>query len=161
MQHEGPINAEGFDGSAGVLLCHTFRCETGGEGVRGLLKDVTNAIRDANPFATDLCYNTQVVLGEVLNNIEEHGYQGKTGCPISLHMQIRETSILVRTTDFGQTMPGLQLPEKKLPDTTVAPNDLPEGGFGWFLIHTLAPNPVYKRRGNSNILDMVIVPEAF
>lgn len=157
MQHESSINSDGFDGWPEAGLRHKFQCATGQDGVRDLLEQVEAKIKDINPRASSLSENTQVVLAEVLNNIEEHGYEGAAGGKIGLELQVCDDCILVQTMDFGRAMPGLEPPAKALPASDVALDSLPEGGFGWFLIHTLAPNPRYKRRGNTNMLSMKII----
>lgn len=156
MQHDGSINqaTQAFTNQS-ALKC-SFQCSTGGENIRDLLSKVMEAIKDECPNSRNLLRNTEIVLAEVLNNIEEHGYRGIRNGQIELKLEICRDAVSIETTDFGNPMPGLELPLGRRPDAEVAPDDLPEGGFGWFLIHTLAPNPEYRRRGKSNILSIKI-----
>ncbi len=157
MQHEGSITPEKRDQPETLHQSYSFRCKTGGDGIRKLLANVTRTIDANHPRAEQLSHNTQIVLAEALNNIEEHGYRGIAGGQIKLKLELHKDAVVVETVDFGNAMPGLELPMKVLPDADVDCADLPEGGFGWFLIHTLAPNPEYKRRGRSNILRVKIL----
>ena len=50
-------------------------------------------------------------------------------------------------------MPNGQPPFGFAPDVTVALDDLPEGGFGWFLIKDLARDVSYERQGNEKPSD--------
>lgn len=106
----------------------------------------------------------EVVLAEVLNNIAEHAYGGGTGT-INLTVQTCAVGLACRVIDTGFPMPGGQLPagNHPLPQTDTgamaerpALDDLPEGGFGWYIIRTLTQNLTYTRIGSQNRLDFVI-----
>lgn len=114
-----------------------------------VLGQINNVILAADH---ELKANCELVLAEVLNNIEEHSYAGKEGCRIDIHLIAEPDVILVETRDQGIPMPGLVVPEKRLPHNKVAQDALPEGGFGWYLIHELAPNPIYTRKDDINYL---------
>ncbi|MCY4335642.1 MAG: ATP-binding protein [Litoreibacter sp.] len=139
-------------GDPGELIA-VFRGQTGGYGIRMLMADIREALQQQSNISEDLLGNVELIVSEVLNNIEEHSYQSESGCPLRVAVsRIGENNIQVETQDFGEPMPGLRLPAKSLPNTDVAIEDLPEGGFGWFLIHTLAPQTTYTRNGQRNIL---------
>ena len=53
-------------------------------------------------------------------------------------------------------MPGLTLPEGTLAEIGSEVEDLPEGGFGWFLIRTLTNDLSYLRLQEQNILSFVV-----
>lgn len=116
-------------------------------------QDVRQALRrltDAPP----LCHlpkavidTVVIVVVEALNNIVEHAYAKDPG-EIDLRIDTSDGQILVEIIDAGLPLPGLCLPDPKLPD----PASLPEGGFGWFLIHELTNSLSYQRDGNRNIL---------
>ena len=75
---------------------------------------------------------------------------------ICLTLRCTPEALRVRLVDQGRAMPGLTLPEGKLPRHDVALEDLPEGGFGWFLIHNLTQRLTYRRIGAKNQLDFEI-----
>jgi serine/threonine-protein kinase RsbW len=96
----------------------------------------------------------QIVLAEVLNNIAEHAYAQFPG-----QIEVTLTSVggmlCCRTEDSGLPMPGGELPGGKLSEATTL-QDLPEGGFGWFLIRSLTQALSYQRQGARNILNFCV-----
>ncbi|MEM7597538.1 MAG: ATP-binding protein [Pseudomonadota bacterium] len=77
----------------------------------------------------------EIALAELFNNIAEHAYRDDGTGEVRCSMGIRGSSLVVEVTDQGGPMPGGEIPEGTLPDLDVAFEDLPEGGFGWHLIH--------------------------
>lgn len=149
MQHEGPfLRSADSEGCLGEARC--FVGQTGA--IRSLVGDITRHLTAILPDRADMCSDTELVIAEALNNIEEHGYAGDIGMPVQVTVTVLGDVIQVATRDYGTPLPGLTIPPIHRPDTDVDRDALPEGGFGWFLIHSLAPNPSYTRRGNTNLL---------
>lgn len=97
----------------------------------------------------------RLVIVEVLNNVIEHAYDnGSHAGPISLDCRKSDTCLHLQVRDTGKVMPGGILPEGKAHDLDVDLMDLPEGGFGWFLIRDLAQEIVYARKGSENHLSL-------
>lgn len=96
----------------------------------------------------------QIVLAEVLNNIAEHAYAQYAG-EIEVSITTVGGVLFCRTEDHGLPMPGGELPGGKLAEATEL-QDLPEGGFGWFLIRSLTQALSYSRQGATNILNFCI-----
>jgi serine/threonine-protein kinase RsbW len=108
----------------------------------------------------DLCEDdrgdAELVLAEVLNNIVEHAYRDAPGhmtvflrrevCAVEAGLPAGVLQVCV--TDRGLPMPGLAPPAGQLGAT----EDLPEGGFGWFLIRLLTGGLTYHRAGQENRL---------
>lgn len=94
----------------------------------------------------------ELVLAEVLNNVAEHAYEEKGDSKIELDMSYISDGIAVKLQDFGKPMPDGQTPLGMPANLDVEVDDLPEGGFGWFLIGELAKDLVYERRGDANHL---------
>jgi serine/threonine-protein kinase RsbW len=90
------------------------------------------------------------VLAEVLNNVVEHAYAQAPG-DIQVRLWRQGATVAVEVLDRGAPMPGLQMPEGKLADLG-AMDDLPEGGFGWFLIRSMTDWLTYDRIGAENRL---------
>jgi serine/threonine-protein kinase RsbW len=90
------------------------------------------------------------VLAEVLNNIVEHAYACDRGA-IRLNLWQQGPVLAVEVVDRGAPMPGLCLPEGHLAEIGSF-DDLPEGGFGWFLIRSMTSNLEYNRVGAENRL---------
>lgn len=97
------------------------------------------------------CRSTvQIVLAEALNNIVEHAYAGDAGL-IEVELWRDPACLRIQIRDSGRPMPNASLPKGTLPPLG-AMEDLPEGGFGWFLIHSLALDLAYHREGGLNRL---------
>lgn len=156
MQHSPDRISRGSLEDPDGAASRRFICDTGGQGVRHTLAQVKQMIDAHDYLCPELRSNCELVLAEVCNNIEEHSYWGRTGFQFSIAVTVRPQTITVETQDTGVPMPGLKLPEPRLPPIQVANEDLPEGGFGWYLIHVLAPNPTYVRHGETNHLRFVL-----
>ncbi len=97
----------------------------------------------------------QLVLAEALNNVVEHalaGTQGKTLVEIRGSLSDRGLELII--IDEGTQMPKGEAPRTRAPDVDVEMVDLPEGGFGWFMINTLAQEVSYDRVGRFNHLTL-------
>lgn len=99
----------------------------------------------------------EIVLAEAMNNIVEHAYIGTSG-EITLTLWQAEGEVACRITDRGLSMPDETLPPGELALPGPAEN-LPEGGFGWFLIRALSRDLRYARYGTLNELTFVLNPE--
>ena len=105
------------------------------------------AMEDANRL--------EIALAEALNNVVEHGFAGLDPGIVRLDLQSVPTSIRVEIADGGHPYPNNRLPEPKRHDLTCELADLPEGGFGWTLIHDLVSKIEYNRRAGENHLCMI------
>lgn len=98
----------------------------------------------------------EIVLAEILNNIVEHAYQEKPTGHIELVVRPMRDGLHVAVQDSGLPLPD-GLPKKQmLPDLDCATADLPEGGFGWFLVRELTQDLHYERLDGRNILSFRI-----
>lgn len=91
----------------------------------------------------------ELVLAEALNNIVEHAYAQGPG-DIEVTIRRVQDDLDCRIVDKGLPMPDDDPPQGRLPVQN--PDDLPEGGFGWFLIRTLSRDLRYARIGCRNEL---------
>ncbi|MEM9433669.1 MAG: ATP-binding protein [Pseudomonadota bacterium] len=107
-------------------------------------------------LATDLVINTELVLAELLNNIAEHSFSGRSGGVIKLQIALSCNAVRLVLEDNGRPMPNLSLPDPDRPELDVALENLPEGGFGWFMIRRLTSELSYSRIGQRNQLIAVI-----
>jgi serine/threonine-protein kinase RsbW len=96
----------------------------------------------------------EIVLAEALNNIVEHAYAGGDG-QIELTIRVNGQGLNIRIVDHGVPMPDNSLPSGILGD----PADLPEGGFGWYLIRTLSEDLAYHRLEGRNLLTFRLTTE--
>lgn len=93
-----------------------------------------------------------VVLAEALNNVVEHAHADREDGRIELTIFVRPCCIRCQIFDDGAPMPGLELPAGMLPTSDTDFEDLPEGGFGWFLIRNMTADLAYERREDGNRL---------
>lgn len=94
--------------------------------------------------------NAELVMAEALNNIVEHAYAEKAGL-IEIAVDLGADGLECTITDHGAPMPNNTLPQGKAYDYDTM-DELPEGGFGWFLIHSLAQDLQYSRFRDQNFL---------
>lgn len=108
-------------------------------------------------LGTEDAAKVQLVLAEVLNNIVEHAYPEDTPDGL-IYVECRHIAdgLHFSIHDQGNPMPEGSTPVGQRPDVEVETEDLPEGGFGWFLIQALAKDVVYRRVGQENQLDLRI-----
>ena len=110
-----------------------------------------------DPLALDIeeVSTVELVLAEALNNIVEHAYPPELpDKPIRVHCKHRRDGLHVRISDDGKPMPNGQMPIGMAQDLEVDVMDMPEGGFGWFLIKDLAKDVTYRREGHENRLEL-------
>lgn len=105
-------------------------------------------------LSADDTSTTELVLAETLNNVIEHALSdSKVPTTIEIRGAFDVTNGLRMTViDRGAPMPTGKAPVGKAPDLDVSTDDLPEGGFGGFMIHTLASDVRYTRVGEANHL---------
>lgn len=97
----------------------------------------------------------ELIMAEALNNIWEHAYQaGRSNGPIELFCRQTRHGLLFDLIDTGQPLPGEHIPLGTPADLSVATRDIPEGGYGWFLIRDLAKDITYRRLDAQNHLHL-------
>jgi serine/threonine-protein kinase RsbW len=119
--------------------------------VRSALKTAMGTFRSMDLGAQ--CHGVvEIVLAEVLNNVVEHAYAEHGRGVIEIEVDLLGDALAFRITDDGRPMPEGEMPEGRRHDLDVPPDELPEGGFGWFLIRELTERLQYYRSGNRNTL---------
>lgn len=101
-------------------------------------------------LSDDLRGTAEIVMAEALNNIVEHAYSAGAGA-IEISVKLGEHGLDCTIADHGAPMPNHTLP-KGAPHILDDMENLPEGGFGWFLIRTLAQDLQYSRSRDQNFL---------
>lgn len=125
----------------------TFRLDARDGEVRATLARITAALVGLGVAPADRA-SAEIVLAEVLNNIVEHGYDPGDAGPIWIAVLVEPDGLQVTISDFARPLPAALLVPSAAPD----PLDLPEGGFGWFLIHGLTTDLRGGRTGTLNRL---------
>lgn len=123
--------------------------------VRAALESVREIWRTGG-IAEEVCKTAEQVLAEVLNNIVEHAYAGRTDGVVQLQTRPANCGIYCKVHDDGAPMPNLVLPDGDLADHNGELQSLPEGGFGWFMIRSLTDDLRYCRREGRNYLRFVV-----
>ena len=135
-----------------ATLCVTFSVISGVFAARKALSKLLDGLAPLN-LASDDTDRIKMVLAEVLNNIVEHAYPNpQTPGPIGVQCTLVDNGLYIALTDTGLPMPNDEPPIGNAPKTDVQFVDLPEGGFGWFLIKMFAQDITYKRSGDINTL---------
>ena len=94
----------------------------------------------------------ELVLAEVLNNIVEHAFAPGQAGRIAVMLRAGADHVLCEVRDDGCGMPGGRLPGADVTMTGPDPLALAEGGYGWFLIRSLAQGVTYDRGPAGNRL---------
>lgn len=120
------------------------------EALAGVITGLAPLSLDVEEVAT-----VELVLAEALNNIVEHAYpEGSDGGEIRVICRHAQNGLHLTLHDFGAPMPDGQIPIGMAPELDCDVMDMPEGGFGWFLIKDLAKDVQYRREGAANLLDL-------
>ncbi len=141
---------------AGLRLSLTIRATP--EATREAVSAVRGLMAQAGA-APGLLFRVELVLAEVLNNIGEHAYGGAGG-RVWLKARMEGEALCVTVADRGRPMPGGTMPPGGLPETEVPCERQPEGGFGWYLIHSQADAVRYSREAGQNTLGLRFAPRA-
>ena len=122
--------------------------------------DVRQALTDlrtrfAPAVSADTMGRLELVLAEVMNNVAEHAAtQGVGSGSMHLCVVMQDNAVSCAITDDGSSLPVNCLKPRNLP--ALDPLDLPEGGFGWFLIQGLTQSLCYYREDHRNCLAFTI-----
>jgi len=119
--------------------------------VRRALKSVLTGLSHLN-LSSDDCDTVELVLAEVMNNVVKHAYANQRTGMIELQVTNGKGGLSCVVLDDGFEMPEGNPPMGQPHNLNCAREDLPEGGFGWFLIRELARDLGYERDGNRNKL---------
>lgn len=111
--------------------------------------------RLADQMSPERAGMVEIALAEVINNIVEHAYRGQVGGMIRLSARLGHAFLRFEICDDGSPLPGGTLPPGRPADLSVPRGNLPEGGFGWLLIHSVAREVRYSRNGEVNQLVVV------
>lgn len=122
--------------------------------MRDALQQLLDGLR---PLSLDIeeVGTVELVMAEALNNIVEHAYpNGDPVGPINIECKQRRDGLVLTVTDQGRSMPDGRTPLGAPVDVNVPLNEMPEGGFGWFLIKDLAKDITYRRVDVENRLSL-------
>jgi len=119
---------------------------------RGILEQLMVQLKVLS-LSDECAGKIELVVAEAINNIVEHAYPpGAPDGPIQLSWSFEDNRLNFAITDQGLGMPDGKAPSGRAKSVKVDLMDLPEGGFGWFLIRDQAENVEYRRTGWENCL---------
>ena len=103
-----------------------------------------------------LAQDMNLVLSELLTNIVKHAYSSSSAssqdCKIEVHARFLDQFLEVLIIDQGTELPSLVLEKSKIEFDGDDISTLPEGGFGWSIVHSIIDQVIYQRVNNSNRL---------
>ncbi|MFT6450753.1 MAG: serine/threonine-protein kinase RsbW [Halocynthiibacter sp.] len=151
MRHEAVNTADGAQVDCSPLTAGELRLVFGANpiSVRTALTSICDCLRKLS-LSDEEVGSVELVLAETLNNIVEHAYSDSGVGEIDVRLQLGERGLYCSIFDNGSTMPGGMPPLGMAADPMADMEDLPEGGFGWFLIRELAKDLQYARAGDRN-----------
>ena len=119
--------------------------------VRSALAETRKGLH-ALHLEAEVAWTVEQVLAEMMNNVCEHAYRARGDGRIELTVWADRDELTFQMRDDGHPMPDGRLPSGLPASLDCAFEDLPEGGFGWHLIHELAADLSYVREGATNVL---------
>lgn len=99
--------------------------------------------------------DVMLVLAEALNNVIEHAYGSERKGDIQIKATMRAETLSTQIVDQGKPFDGP--PEKvDLNTETYDLSELPDGGYGWFLIKSLTEDIHFSHEAGKNKLTLVV-----
>ena len=99
--------------------------------------------------------DVMLVLAEALNNVIEHAYGTETSGDIQIKGTLRAQTLSLQIVDRGRPFDGP--PDEVVLNTEKYElSEMPDGGFGWFLIKSLTEDIHFSRAGDKNKLTLVV-----
>lgn len=121
--------------------------------VRDALRQVMQALKPLSLDPEEISV-VELVLAETINNVVEHAYPlADHAGPIDITCNHLADGLHFVIRDAGHAMPDDEVPQGVLKERSDNIQELPEGGFGWFLIKELARDIRYSRRDGENKLE--------
>lgn len=122
------------------------------EASKGILK--LSECLTAQGLPADKAGDVRIALTEAINNVVEHAYAGISPAKVRVACNLQQDRLTILISDSGNPLPGLRPPEGIPAALGSTIDDLPEGGFGWFLIRELTSEVQYERRDGFNWLSL-------
>ena len=98
------------------------------------------------------CAHVELALVEAVNNVIRHAYRGEAGHPVDVEFTVRGGRFTIEIEDEGVPMPERPSPVLDFDPRDVA--NLPEGGMGLFIIHSVMDQVEFRHRDGRNALVM-------
>lgn len=118
-----------------------------------LLGKCVNGLASSLKFSVIESHNIELCVVEAINNIIEHGYKSLPGNIVNVTISVNSNKLIIIISDNGIT--NINKPKKEL---DYNPNDipnLPERGFGMYLINRIMDSMEYESVSNTNYLTLI------
>jgi len=120
---------------------------------RQALAAISKRLRSSD-LTQDRAGEVEIALAEAINNVVEHAYADSEPGLVRILCSLRTEHLDIRICDTGTPLAQSRLPLGLAADVSVPRSELPEGGFGWFLIRELTSDVRYDRCGLINHLSL-------
>lgn len=98
--------------------------------------------------------DVKIALAEAINNVVEHAYADVKPARVNIRCRLHRRWLDILISDTGSPLPGCRIPDGIPAPLGTTINELPEGGFGWYLIHELTSDIRYERTDGCNRLSL-------
>jgi len=98
--------------------------------------------------------DVKIALAEAINNVVEHAYAEITPAEVAVRCRLHQNWLEILISDTGNPLPGFRVPDGIPAPLGTTVDELPEGGFGCFLIHELTSDIRYERSNGCNRLSL-------
>jgi serine/threonine-protein kinase RsbW len=116
--------------------------------IQGLCK-----LTSLSPVAID---DVQLCVAEGINNVIKHSYENQAGHQVVVTVSLRKEMIIIEISNDGSAMDPQLLKIVTAPSTDNLPlEQLPEGGWGLYIIKTKMDEVTYQDDGQTHVLRMV------
>jgi serine/threonine-protein kinase RsbW len=106
-----------------------------------------------SPVAID---DVQLCVAEGINNVIKHSYANQVGHEVIITVTLRKELIMIEISNDGSAMDPRLLRIVTAPSTDNLPiEQLPEGGWGLYIIKTKMDEVTYHNEGQTHTLRMI------
>lgn len=118
-----------------------------------LLGKMITLIGDHLGLDAKFCFELEIAVVEALNNAIIHAYADQSNQRLDLEISCRPDTITITLSDQGACFDYFSKPPCPVPDNAPI-EELPESGFGLYLIHQVMDQVVYSSQTGINTLTM-------
>ena len=108
----------------------------------------------ATPGQDLIVEQVELCVAEALTNVVKHAYDGRETETFHVACNASGRQIVVDIIDRGKELPESALEQTELQPFSCDLNDLPESGFGWFIILEQMDSVSYRREAGTNFLTL-------
>ncbi|KUK92264.1 MAG: Putative anti-sigma regulatory factor, serine/threonine protein kinase [Thermotogales bacterium 46_20] len=131
-------------------LSRNFTIPASFEDVDRLSKDVSDEI--ASICGHDVAFKLAVCITEACSNVIKHGYKHDRSKEITIRIRVSDGAVSLIIEDLARYFNPLDAESPDLSSVT----DLQKGGMGILMIRKMARDISYERKGNKNILTILL-----